>query len=103
LTKNLFRISRLVVLPDYQGLGIGNIMNEWIGEFMWKEGRKRLSIVTTHPGLILSYSKSPKWKMNYFKKGARIEGDFDKSCLSTRLKSSFLYIPENYKKNMWDI
>lgn len=90
-------------MPDYQGLGIGNIMNEWIGEFMWKEGRKRLSIVTTHPGLILSYSKSKKWQMKSFEKGVKIDGNFDKNELNTRLKSSFLYIPENYKKDMWDI
>lgn len=103
LTKKLYRITRLVVLPDFQGLGVGNIMNEWIGELYWREDKKRLSIVTTHPGLIGSYVKSKRWMMQSFDKGVKVDGNFDKNELSTRLKASFIYIPVDYKKDKWDL
>ena len=97
----LFRISRCVVLPDFQGLGLVTIMNEYIGELYWKN-KKRLSIVTTHPGLIKSYFKSNKWKLNSFDKTIKIDGNFDSNKLSNRLKASFIYIPNNYN-DLWEI
>jgi len=99
----LFRITRCVVLPDYQGLGLVNIMNEWIGELYWSQGKKRLSIVTTHPGLIKSYLRSDKWKLQSMDKGVKLSGNFDKNILSTRLKASFLYLPKNKEDSIWDI
>ena len=104
MTPNLFRITRCVVLPDFQGLGIVNIMNEYIGELYYKERKKRLSIVTTHPGLIRSYIKQKnKWKLQSFDNKVHINGNFNKNLLSTRLKASFLYIPINKKIDIWEI
>ncbi len=102
MLANLYRISRLVVLPDYQGLGLSSIMNEFLGELYNKE-HKKLSIVTTHPGLIKQYIKSSKWKLNNFDSGVKVTHNFDKNLLSSRLKSSFQYIPLNYIENEWDI
>lgn len=98
IVDNQFRISRVVVLPDFQGLGLGNIMNEYLGEVYW-EDKKYLSIVTTHPGLIKSYIFSKSWKLKSFDKTIKIIGDFGSTELSARLKASFIYIPKAIRKS----
>lgn len=102
LFSGLYRISRCVVLPDYQGIGLINIMNEYLGELYWRDN-KRLSIVTTHPGLIKSYFKSNKWKLRSFDKDIKVDNNFSNNKLLDRLKASFLYIPIGYNKDIWDI
>ena len=99
---NMFRISRTVVLPDFQGLGLSDILNCYVGELYWKE-KKRLSGVTTHPGLIKYRLLSDRWKLTNFDKDVKQFVNFDKVALSNRLKASFLYIPLNYKNDLWDI
>ena len=101
LVPNLFRISRTIVLPDFQGLGLSNIMNEYLGELYYKS-KNRLSITTTHPGLIKSYFKSSKWKIKSFDRSVKSDINFDITILSTRLKASFIYIPINFN-DIWDI
>lgn len=98
---NLFRISRVVVLPDFQGLGLGNRMNEFVGELYSKKG-KSISIVTTHPGLINNYIKSDKWILSSFKNKPRKDGNFGNNKMDTRLKASFRYKNTKIDKGMWD-
>jgi len=76
-------------------------MNEYIGEKYWLE-KKRLSITTTHPGLMKSYWRSKNWKLNNFNDTIKIGNNFDKVILSTRLKASFLYIPIGFN-DKWSI
>lgn len=65
---------RLVVMPDYQGLGIGCRFEEWLGEHLAAQGF-RYHNVTAHPALIAYCLKSPRWKTigrgNGFKKVAQ--------------------------------
>lgn len=42
-TKNAYREHRLVVLSDYQGLGIGNTLSEFIGEYYKRKNKKYYS------------------------------------------------------------
>jgi len=51
-TKNAFRISRVVVLPDFQGLGIGIKILNFIGE-MYMKDNKKMYIKTSNPALFL--------------------------------------------------
>ena len=60
--KNLMQISRLVVLPDWQGIGIGGRFVDWMGEFLYKRNY-RCVITIAHPGMIAHHSASPVWKM----------------------------------------
>jgi GNAT superfamily N-acetyltransferase len=53
---------RLVVLPDYQGLGIGGKFEEWIGAYLHARGF-RYHNVTAHPALISYCNRSPRWKL----------------------------------------
>ncbi len=55
------RISRLVTLPDYQGLGIGLRLAERVCEDQTARSF-RVSIATSHPAIIAYCRSSPKWR-----------------------------------------
>jgi GNAT superfamily N-acetyltransferase len=58
--KNIKMGHRLVVLPDYQGLGIGGRLDDWLGQHLWDQGYRYRNTVA-HPALIHYYSTSPRW------------------------------------------
>ncbi|MBX9788608.1 MAG: hypothetical protein K2Y37_06805 [Pirellulales bacterium] len=55
------RISRLVVLPDYQGLGIGAAVAEAVGDWHLQRG-ERLSVTASHRALVAHCRRSPRWR-----------------------------------------
>lgn len=60
--KNLKRIHRLVVLPDFQGVGIGVQFLEVVSKH-FRAQEYRLSIVTSAPSLIWALKKNRNWAM----------------------------------------
>ena len=94
-----FRISRSVVLPDYQGIGLSNRMSEFLGE-EYNKGYKILTGTTTHPGLIKQRMNSDRWKITAFDKSVGVTHNFDKNELNNRLKASFRYVPIKENK-LW--
>lgn len=60
------RLCRLVVMPEWQGAGVGMRFLEWVAE-EWYRGRNRYGvrltgiIHTSHPGLVAALRRSPKW------------------------------------------
>lgn len=60
-TKYSFRTHRLVVLPDFQNLGIGTKLLEFFGEKFIKEGKK-LFCRTTHFRLGCYFENNIKWR-----------------------------------------
>lgn len=56
-----WREHRTVVLPDYQGLGFGMRLSEWLGEYHIAEG-ERLYSRTTHPRIGEARNASPLWR-----------------------------------------
>jgi len=59
--KHHRRISRIVTLPDYQGVGIGTRMAESVAELHSEEGH-RVNVTASHPALIAHCHRSPKWR-----------------------------------------
>ena len=58
--KNMKKVHRLVILPDYQGTGFGiKFLNE-VGN-IFKKNKYRYSITTSAPSLIYALKKSNKW------------------------------------------
>ncbi|HUE71612.1 MAG TPA: GNAT family N-acetyltransferase [Pirellulaceae bacterium] len=55
------RITRLVTLPQFQGLGIGMRLAEYVCRLEAERGF-RVSIATSHPAVIASCRRSPRWK-----------------------------------------
>lgn len=60
--KNAWRESRTVVLPDYQGFGIGVRLSDFIGSVIKNRGGRFYSR-TTHPAMISYRSNSKNWRI----------------------------------------
>ena len=89
--KNLKRIHRLVVLPDYQGAGIGlRLLNEVAS--LYKKEKQRVSIVTSSPALIFGLKKASNWRCCFIGRTTKHSGD-GKATLSrpqdSRIKATF--------------
>jgi len=59
--KNIKRVHRLVILPDYQGIGIGSLLLNKVGEYV-KEKGDRFRITTSSPNLIFSLKNNINWR-----------------------------------------
>lgn len=55
------RVSRLVVLPDYQGLGVGLRLLEAVAEH--ESATHRVSIRTSHPALLSALQRRAGWRL----------------------------------------
>lgn len=58
--RNFRREHRTVVLPDFQGAGIGNAMSEAIADHYTQQGNRYIS-VTSHPAMVWHRNRSPLW------------------------------------------
>lgn len=83
------REHRTVTLPDYQGLGIGNVLSAKIAA-LWKGLGYRAVSTTTHPAMIRSRLRSPLWVMRR-RPSLAGRGDVMKHA-TTRLTAGFEYV-----------
>jgi GNAT superfamily N-acetyltransferase len=96
---NAWREHRTVCLPDYQGVGIGNALSDYCASVVKAVGRRPISS-TSHPAMIRSRAKSPKWKTlrrpSMTKKGGKLyqESGLGKRAATTRLSAGFEYVGE---------
>ncbi len=65
--KNRRRISRIVTLPDYQGIGIGTSMMEAVAQMHSEEGH-RVNLTASHPAIVAHCRRSPRWRVVDVKK-----------------------------------
>ena len=64
------RISRIVTLPDYQGIGVGSRLMEFSAQYMLSNlGYKVVRIQGSHPGIVWHCNRSPKWRLLEVKMG----------------------------------
>jgi energy-coupling factor transporter ATP-binding protein EcfA2 len=56
------REHRTVVLPDYQGVGIGHALSTHLAA-MWKALGYRAGSTTTHPAFLAARMKDPRWRL----------------------------------------
>jgi energy-coupling factor transporter ATP-binding protein EcfA2/GNAT superfamily N-acetyltransferase len=61
-TRNIKMGHRLVVLPDFQGLGIGGRLDDFLGNHLHSLGFRYRNCVA-HPAMIAYYAKSPRWRL----------------------------------------
>jgi GNAT superfamily N-acetyltransferase len=59
--KNIKKVHRLVILPDYQGVGFGVLLLNQVGKRYMDMGN-RYNIVTSAPSLINALRKSDTWR-----------------------------------------
>jgi GNAT superfamily N-acetyltransferase len=65
--KNHRRFTRIVTLPDFQGLGIGMRAVAAVAELHRAEGH-RINVTSSHPALIRHCEQSPLWRAVNVKK-----------------------------------
>ena len=62
MRKGWKRVHRLVVLPDYQGIGIGTKFINEVTKHYANEGWN-INVTTTTPALVNALVKSKKWNL----------------------------------------
>lgn len=97
--KNVWKEHRTVTMPDYQGFGLGNRLSEFVGEWLFKRGKKFRS-VTSHPAMIGHRHRSKSWIMDRAPSrlkspGAKAKTQNNNNTSISRLTASFLYLPED--------
>ena len=60
--KDIMGVSRLVTLPDWQGLGLAFVLVDALGA-AYKVIGERVHTYPAHPALIRGFDKSPKWAL----------------------------------------
>ena len=92
--SNAWRIHRLVVLPDYQGVGIATRFLKIIAEHYTKQGYD-FSIVTSAKNLIHALNKSNDWLLQRYSsnhKSKSGKAQYKQDCIRGRCKTaSFFY------------
>jgi tRNA(Met) C34 N-acetyltransferase TmcA len=100
--QNGYRISRVVVLPDFQGLGIGFKICNWFGQ-VYKNDNKTMYIKTSNPALWSVFNNSKNWLFCGETKGEekaemmqskkqKTQGEYN---TSTRISKSYKFIGIN--------
>jgi hypothetical protein len=60
--QNIKGVSRLVTLPDWQGLGLAFVLADYLGG-VYTGGGFRLRTYPAHPALIHAFDRSPIWRL----------------------------------------
>lgn len=60
--RGRWRISRVVTLPDFQGLGLGTRMMESVAALYLAAGQ-RVNITASHPAVLRHCLRSPRWRL----------------------------------------
>lgn len=88
VAKNIKKVHRLVILPDYQGAGFGiKFLNE-IGK-LYKQEKYRYTIVTSAPSLINALKKNNKWICGRFGRCQAQTGILTGTGSNNRVSASF--------------
>jgi ABC-type lipoprotein export system ATPase subunit/GNAT superfamily N-acetyltransferase len=90
IDKTIKKVHRLVILPDYQGAGIGlRLLNE-LGK-IYKQDKWRYTITTSSPSLIHALKKNELWRCNSFGRGGGNKGlkEMIKTEAKNRVIASF--------------
>jgi hypothetical protein len=61
-TRHIKGVSRLVTLPDWQGLGLAFVLADYLGG-VYKAAKQRLRTYPAHPALMRGFDRSPMWRL----------------------------------------
>jgi GNAT superfamily N-acetyltransferase len=92
-----YRISRLVVLPDYQGIGVGKRLLNFIAELYTSQTNLPFYILTSNPQIIRGNMEN--WKITRYghasrgRGNTRINNEIHSSLSRNRITVSLKYLP----------
>ena len=91
-----YRVTRLVVLPDYQGLGVGKRLLNFIAELYTSQTRIPFYILTSNPQIIRGDMKN--WRITRFghaskgRENTRMNNEIRNSLSRKRITVSLQYV-----------
>ena len=94
------RFTRLVVLPEWQGAGVGVKFLEFVAQ-KWLDGENRYNkkmtgvIHTSHPALVYVLNKSPRWVLVSQQMGGGDRGKSMKSLMKSAQRGRFKSDPNS--------
>jgi GNAT superfamily N-acetyltransferase len=92
-----YRVTRLVVLPDYQGIGVGKSLLNFIAELYTSQTKIPFYILTSNPQIIRG--NLGNWKimrLGHVSRGrgnTRINNEIKSSLSRNRITVSMQYFP----------
>ncbi len=98
MKSHYYRVSRLVVLPDYQGIGIGKRLLNFVAELYTSKTKLPFYLVTSNPQLVRG--DLGNWVIKRVGHGSHGKGDtrinrgIVKSNSRGRLTVSLKYVPK---------
>jgi ABC-type lipoprotein export system ATPase subunit/GNAT superfamily N-acetyltransferase len=92
-SKVMKREHRTVILPDFQGVGIGNRLSEFVASYYKQLGFRFMS-TTSSPAMIQHRAKSKNWRTHRFGRASTHSGlkEMAKSGSNKRVTAGFEYI-----------
>lgn len=104
MQKGKKRVHRLVVLPDYQGIGIGTAFIKAVAEIVRADGYE-LNLTTTTPALVGALRKDKHWALARHGRSGNISAlekiapkekhvNLTGACSMKRITFSFWYVSD---------
>lgn len=96
INKKIKRVTRLVILPDYQGIGLGTKFLNFIADFYAKQGFD-FRIVTSAKNLIYALNRNKNWALQRYEKEEIPKGEKANKALKRSIRTnvktaSFLFV-----------
>ncbi len=92
------RVTRLVVLPDYQGIGVGKRLLNFIAHLYTSQTKIPFYILTSNPQIM--HGRLKNWKVTRFghasraQDNTRINCEIRRSLSRNRLTATLQYVPD---------
>ena len=102
MKSRYYRVSRLVVLPDYQGIGVGKKLLNFIAELYTSQTKMPFYILTSNPQIIRG--NMDKWRImrnghaSKGKNNSKLNDGLRDSLSRKRLTVSMQYIQKAHKQ-----
>jgi len=90
-SKNIKKGHRLVVLPDYQGLGIGHVFSSYIAQFYIEKGY-RFIITSSTKSLFKQRAADKKWKITRHGRTGNSKGVLKNTTSENKYTFSYEYV-----------
>lgn len=103
VNKKIKRVCRLVVLPDYQGVGIATKFLKIIAEYYTKMGYD-FSIVTSAKNLVYALNKSNDWILQRYSASSCSSSknaiDYKRKSMRTQCKTASFFYKKTKRSEM---
>ena len=102
VNKKIKRVTRLVILPDYQGIGLGYELLKFVADLYTKQ-EYDFSIVTSAKNLIMKLYKSDNWVLKRLSinkcSSTKSAIDYNRPSARTQCKTASFFYKKGEEKS----